>query len=181
MNNEDVIIYPRVGKLLVMSVIFVIIGALLTYAGLSSSDKDSNWIAVIGIISMIFFGFGMFYFISRMINKKPSLIVNDEGITDQSSYIEAGVIPWGEIKNIELYSYINQRMIGIQLHHPEKFMSKQKGFKKLLMRANQGLVNTPINIAESGLPISIDQLYLIIMQKWNRTKVEEQAEVDMLS
>lgn len=44
---------------------------------------------------------------------------------------------------------MNQRMIGIKLHNPEKFMSKQTGFKKILMRANQGMVDTPINIAEA--------------------------------
>ncbi|UNK16883.1 hypothetical protein MNQ98_20630 [Paenibacillus sp. N3/727] len=67
-------------------------------------------------------------------------------------------------------------MIGIKLYHPEKFMLQQTGFKKLLMRANQGLVDTPINIAESGLPMSIDKLYLIVLKKWKLSQKEREAQ-----
>lgn len=165
-NNEEVVIYPKLGKLLFFSVIFVILGAVFLYLGLLSNEEISMIMAVVGLICVVLFGFCLFYFASRMINKQPSLIVNDVGITDQSSYIQAGTISWEEIKDIELYSMMNQRMIGIKLHNPEKFMSKQTGFKKMLMRANQGMVDTPINIAEAGLPMSLEELYLIIIQKW---------------
>lgn len=163
--NEDIIIYPKMGKLFVLSLVFVIVSAALVYFGMT--EEDISMILVIaGVLGVVIFGMCLLYFASRLKNKQPSLIVNDEGITDQSSYIQAGAIPWHEIEGIELYTMANQRLIGIKLYHPEMFMSQQKGFKKLLMRANQGLVNTPINIAESGLPMSLETLYEIIVYKW---------------
>ncbi|MGM1047975.1 MAG: STM3941 family protein [Bacillota bacterium] len=150
-NNEDIVIYPKLGKLFMLAAVFVILGAALIYFGMTE-ENSSIVMVIIGVICAVFFGLCLFYFASRIVNKEPSLIINDEGITDQSSYIQAGVIKWEDIKNIELYSMMNQRMIGIKLYHPEKFMLQQTGLKKLLMRANQGLVDTPINIAESGLP-----------------------------
>ncbi|MFC7679632.1 STM3941 family protein [Paenibacillus sp. GCM10028914] len=176
-NNEDIVVYPKLGKLVFFSVIFVLLGIAITYFGLTEDD-GSMAIVAIGVLCTIFFGFGLIYFISRLVNKRPSLIVNDEGITDQSSYIQAGVIKWEDIKEIKLYSMMNQRMIGIILYHPENFMSKQSGFKKLLMRANQGLVDTPINIAESSLPISLDELYMIILNKWELSTREASASLE---
>ena len=170
-SNEDIVIYPKLGKLLVLSAVFVLIGLALTYFGLMGEDNEP-FIVIIDVLCTVIFGLCLVYYVARIKNKKPSLIVNDEGITDQSSYIEAGVIRWEEVKNIEIYSLMNQRMIGIKLYHPEEFMSKQRGFKKMLMRANQGMVDTPINIAESGLPMSLDKVYLIMLKKWKQSRRE---------
>ena len=172
-TNEDLVIYPKTGKmiiLLLMSIVFVLLGGFLIYVGL----EERIMFVIIGIISILFFGFSGIFILNRLINKQPALIISKEGITDHSSYTAGGYIAWEEVRDITLYDLFNQRMIGIKLHDTDKFMSQQTGVKKMLMNTNKNMVDAPVNIAEASLPIGIEQLYLIMMKKWKESMLSRQ-------
>ena len=58
-------------------------------------------------IGIIFFGYGSIYFLKRMKTKKEMLIVNSKGITDNTSAISLGFIPWENIENV--YKKVNEK------------------------------------------------------------------------
>ncbi|NMO96553.1 STM3941 family protein [Paenibacillus lemnae] len=168
-TSEELVIYNKSGKLILFALLFVLAGVAMMYSGMSE-EESSMIITIIGAVTILFFGLCLIYLIARAVNRKPALIINEEGITDHSSYVEGGLIRWHEIEDVTLYEMMNQRMIGIKLLNPDAFLSQQKGFKKLLMRANKGMVSAEVNISGSAISENLDKVYLIILKRWKTAK-----------
>lgn len=49
-------------------------------------------------VGILFFGYGFFYFCKRAKEGTNLLVVNQEGITDHSSALALGFIPWRDIE-----------------------------------------------------------------------------------
>jgi len=95
------------------------------------------------------------------------VIINEEGILDNSSYIAGGLIRWDDIHNIELYQLAGQKMIGIQLKDPDSYLESQQGLKRQLIKINQGMVQAPVNIAQSALRMPLVQIYEEMHIRWH--------------
>lgn len=66
-----------------------------------------------GWASVLFFGFISFFIFKKILDKSPGVIICEEGILDNSSFVSAGFIPWGEILKIEETKVVNQKFINI--------------------------------------------------------------------
>lgn len=122
---------------------------------------------VVGVICTLFFAACLIYFIRKLFDHSPAIIIDDEGILDNSSYIAGGLIRWHDIHHIELYQLAGQKMIGIQLKDPDSFLKDQQGFKRLLIKINKGMVQAPINIAQSALRMPLVQIYDEMILRWH--------------
>ncbi|GIP41205.1 hypothetical protein J31TS4_44850 [Paenibacillus sp. J31TS4] len=165
--GQQYVEYPSRKKsfgLLVSALVFVLLGILLTAVGLG--EEESAAIAGIGIICTLFFGFCLAYLLLRFIRRTPSLVVDDEGIVDQSSAIGGGRIRWDEMEDLKLYVFMNQAFIGIRLHDPESFLDRQGTWKRLLMKANRRMVDAPVNIAQTAVALPLDELYELLVGRW---------------
>ncbi|CAM3590431.1 STM3941 family protein [Marinicrinis lubricantis] len=69
-----------------------------------------------------------------------------------------------------LYTYGNQKFIGLVLRDPEPFLTRQSWLKRKLIQINVKMMNTPINIAQSGLPVKLDDLYSVIRYRWRASQ-----------
>lgn len=164
-SQNELIVYPRLRKMLTYSVIMVAIGIVLTILGVIP-EEPNIFVTVLGIICTVFFGLCLSYYIYRSIHKKPAIVVNAEGIRDHSSYSSGGFIPWTDIREVSLYNYMNQHFIGIHLHDTEQYIAKQSGFKKLLMKMNSRIVDAPVSISDNGIDMKITDLYKRIGEQW---------------
>lgn len=89
---------------------------------------------------------------------RPALIVSSEGITDQGSAVNAGLVRWEEIDRIFAGSMQGQSFVSIAVKSPDHFLGRIGGLKARLMRPNTSLVGAPINIPVSALPMSVAQV-----------------------
>lgn len=122
---------------------------------------------LVGMACIILFAACLIYFIQKLIDHSPALTIDDEGIVDNSSYIAGGLIRWDDINNIELYQLAGQKMIGIQLNDPDAYLESRQGLKRLLIKFNQGMVQAPINIAQSALQMPLVRLYEETITRWH--------------
>ncbi|MEY9096432.1 STM3941 family protein [Paenibacillus sp. RC84] len=169
---NDLIIYPSTKKtigLALAALVFVVLGVVFIGAGQSEEERSLGLVGI-GGVSVVFFGACLVYLVYRLFNRKPSLIVNDEGIVDHSSAIGGGELRWADIEEIMLYDYMGQRFIGIRLHDTETYLARQSGFKKALMKANQGLVQATVNITQTAVKMPLEELYELMMEKWERDR-----------
>ncbi|UQZ36937.1 hypothetical protein C2I18_27435 [Paenibacillus sp. PK3_47] len=121
---------------------------------------------LVGLVCIVFFGACMLYFVRKMFDRTPAIIINDEGVFDNSSYIPGGLVRWEDITHIELYELAGQQMIGIQLKDPDTFLKGQQGLKRRLIQINQGMVKAPVNIAQSALTLPLAQIYEEMLIRW---------------
>lgn len=165
MNSKDEIaIYPGRIKMLGIAVgALAFVAAGIYFAVDHQSLRLPLWVIVISsYIGVPFFGLCFIYACHRLLVSKPLIIINREGIFDNASAVGAGMLRWEEIAEIFPYTFWGQRALGIVPIHPEAVMNRQPLIKRFLMKLNRGLVQAPINISQSSLPMPVDQLQTMI-------------------
>src|SRR5690606_50295 len=97
--------------MLIGSIVFVLIGVWIILAQpMVRNVFFNNPIVknVSGILAILFFGAVAISLSRKVQDNTPGLIVNEDGILDNSSAISAGFISWAEIINIEVFNIANQ-------------------------------------------------------------------------
>jgi hypothetical protein len=148
------LIYPSRVKLTLLlagALLFVVAGAFMVRSG-------GPALTVLGVISVAFFGSALPYFAYRLIKPTPSVIVDQTGIQDHASLACAGFIPWHDVRRYRRRLVGTQPMLAITVTDPAALLARVSPPRRLLMKANQRIVGTPVNIPQVGLPIKIDEL-----------------------
>lgn len=172
-NSNDYVIFPSTKKMIsasFISLLFTVGGAVFILLTFISEGDIFTILLVrfIGIISFLFFGLCLTYFSGRLISKKPALIITDEGIYENSSYIGAGKIKWHEVKDAYIYEYMGEKMLGIETYDPDLVISRKSGFKKFLVKTNKKLINSQISIPQNGVSITLEEIHKIIVEKMGK-------------
>ena len=127
-----------------------IITACVTMAAVSGGD--------IGILPMAFVAGGLAWWSHRRVHTKTvALLINDEGITDDSSYLPGGLVKWEEIKSVEYLHYMGHRHIAVYLHDVETYLSRVPAWLQGSHRSNSGVWGTPCVIAAANLNVPLDE------------------------
>jgi hypothetical protein len=167
--EKEIIIYPSVTKLVglyILSIIFVLIGALLIIVGFkidigidfSTKRYEHLSVGVIGIISCLFFGLGGIYIIKRIFVRKPSVIISKDGFTDNASAISVGFLKWSEIKGFQIYDYMGQKFLGIEPIDIEGTLKKVSKVKRILLKMNKSLGTAIINIPQNTISMPLEEI-----------------------
>ncbi len=150
------------------SALLIIIGIwmILKHQEIKSPLNSTLAILLVGIASVLFFGFAAITAIRKMTTQSDGLVISAKGITDSSSGISAGFIPWEEIITITETSIANQIFINIMVKNPEEFIASQKSsFKRKAMMANHKSFGTSIAISANNLKITHENLKKILVEK----------------
>lgn len=121
-----------------------------------------------GWISIIFFGICGWYIIVRLLDPRPGMILSDEGITDNSSLVEAGFIPWREIENIKYVESNGQRFLTFFVTNPEKTFRNKNLMQTFFMKLNQYMFLSPVQVSLANLKGSPKEIEMLIEQKWGK-------------
>jgi len=120
----------------------------------------SVFVRIISVIE-IFFGLcGVCALFSKFFDNKPGLVINDDGIIDNSSGV--GLIRWENITNVSITEIYGQKILTIEVNNADEIVSKQSGFKKLLMNLSKNYFNSPVQISSNTLKCDFQELYNIL-------------------
>ena len=165
-------------KLILMflgSLIFVALGLWFVIKPPTISNRFLNnptLILTVGIAAILFFGLCTIFLAKKLPDRTPGLIINDLGITDNSSGVSAGLILWSDIVAITVENVANQRFIMVIVKNPYDYINRQTGFiKRKAMEINYKSYGSPISISANGLKSNFVELYKIILDKYNDSKV----------
>ncbi|HEY0061341.1 MAG TPA: STM3941 family protein [Telluria sp.] len=112
-----------------------------------------------GATAVAILGFGFLsvcaiFFSIKLMSSAPMLVIDDTGLTDNSSAVSAGFLLWREISRVEIVSFIGEEMLSIHLVDAEGFLSRINPFKRALMRINAKLVGGAlVNLSMRSLVI----------------------------
>ncbi len=138
MTNDEKIIELSKGKILLLVIgaaVFVALGIwmyLLNPAWIESQPRFNDPLLThgIGIVSVVFFGLCAIVGIKKLFERRPGLILSAAGLSDNSSGVSAGLIPWDEIEGFDVFKIRRQKLLVVKLADPEKYMAtewRQKG------------------------------------------------------
>lgn len=160
------------------SIFFVGLGVFLLLLDVQTTESQNKFnspvfVYGIGVACVVLFGFGSLLGIKKLFDQSPGLIINSEGILDNSSGVSAGIIPWADVVGIEEYQVKQQKFISIKVKNPEKYANKGSFLKRMVNRANIKMCGTPINISVNGLKISYDDLHGFIREYYHNSLKKE--------
>ena len=124
---------------------------------------NPRFILIISIAAILFFGLMGFFIARKLPENKPGLIIDQEGLIDNSSALSPGQIPWSDIVNISVIEISRQKLILLDVKNPQDYIDRQSnGFKKKLMQINHNSYGTPISISANSLQIEFNELFGIL-------------------
>ena len=111
-----------------------------------------------GIFAGVFFAFCAIYSCVKLFDQRPGLVVDGEGIIDNSSGVAAGRIGWDEIVGLQVYQISRQRFLTILVSDPKKYADRGPFFTRMANAVNTRMTGSPINISSSTLGLNFDDL-----------------------
>lgn len=125
-----------------------------------------NVVFIVGIVSILFFGLIAILVFRKFFDKKPGLIINQQGIFDNSSGVAAGLIPWTDIQEITISQVMSQKFLMIIVKNPEKYLEKVSNpIKRNAMKMNYKTYGSPISISANALQTDFDELEKLLSKK----------------
>jgi hypothetical protein len=148
---------------------FVTIGVFFVTSSerfLSIMARSSAKIFIAGCLGIVFFGLIGFSMLKKIFDNSPGLIISEGGITDNSSGVPAGFIPWSDIVAVKETTVAGQRFINLVVKNHEDYVQRQKSaLKRWIMRKNFKTYRTGIGISANALKINLDDLKRIIEKR----------------
>jgi len=157
MKEEHIVSFSRT------KLFFLVLGSgIFTWLGFIAFNDTNNLNKTIGLLTMSFFGYALIMHSLKLLDFSPGMIINSEGVFDNSSGIGAGLIPWNEINKITISKSGRQRFVTIHVSNPEKYMKSRNFIKNIFTRLNNVFYESPIHISSNTLAISFVDLTALV-------------------
>lgn len=145
----------------IMSLFMVFMGIFVLVNGLI--DLSAIFI-IIGLLGTIFSSAILIFIIKGIKTKRPLLIIGEDGITDMSTLSSIGLIPWEEIKSIEIQKMFADKFIGVDVYDLGKVMKRSSFFSKVNIKSSMLFKHAPLYIRVNTADVEIS-VVLSLMQK----------------
>jgi len=161
------------GKVLLLvigSFAFVALSAGLLKFSDQVPRMNSTFNKIVVAAGIPFFGLCGVFGVRKLFDDKPGLVIDSEGILDNSSAVAAGCIPWEEITGFRISEVSGQRFLTIMVTSPEKYAQGKGRVRAWLNSVNTKMTGSPINISANSLKISLDALSGRLTSAWTQFK-----------
>jgi hypothetical protein len=134
--------------------------------------RNPTIIFIAGLASVLFFFFFSVTVFRKLFDNKAGLIINRQGIIDNSSGVAAGVVLWSDIKEIKISKVMNQKFLMFIVKNPQDYIDKVTNpLKRKTVEMNYKSFGSPISISANSLQTNFDNLYKLLTEKMEEYKV----------
>ncbi len=106
-----------------------------------------------------------------MLNEKPGLIINSEGIVDNTNIMSLGLIPWGDVLAINEMIVQGRVFINVTVANPAEYFDRQKNpFKRVLMKMNYKAYKYVIDVRANHLKCGHQELFSLLQASFQEFK-----------
>jgi hypothetical protein len=148
------------------SLLFVIGGYFMLISIKHEFFLYNIFIKIFGILGILFFGVTFGYGIIKLFARKPGLIINENGIIDNSNMSSIGLIEWKDIREIKTQDYQSTSFLLIFLYDNDKYLNNANRFKRRLLNANNKKYRTPFSIVANTLDCNFNELAMVLKQRF---------------
>lgn len=113
---------------------------------------------------VFFFGFGAIYCFKRMNKKNVFLAINEEGITDHTTAISLGFIPWKDIENVYVGTVFGEKFIELKIKYEDKYLQNLNFIKKMFIYGQKRMGHQIACITLNTTSYSISEVLTVINQ-----------------
>ncbi len=179
MSQNEIVIKKNKLKqvgLLMVSFIFDYASYLAMNGHLKSSRYSSEFIQLIGIIGIIFFGFGGILMFYNLLTGKSALVLNSFGIINNSHIGGGYLIRWENIKSLNIITINKQKMISVDLKNDQEIYDQVNLMSRYWMKLNCRMMGTPTFIPSVMIKMNLDDVLNIIREQKKLNKKSSLSE-----
>lgn len=151
------------------SLVFIAVSIWLLTIRHSMAWPKSLRVLIICIVGVGFFGLCAVLIIKNLFDARPGLVIDAEGVIDNTNFTNAGLISWADITGIAEWRYNGQKMVVLVLRDPQCYLYRVPNAlrrKGLLFNLNN--CGSPVVISANSLKISYQDLYLLLREKFDQ-------------
>lgn len=175
---NDRIIIPLSKKKLVLaligSIIFVSLGYLMVVNPeyyTSPICRSPTFIRIAGLCSLIFFSLCLVGIARKLFDNRPGLIIDQYGITNNTTSPNMGLIEWKDITGIKKLQIKHTKFLILQTNKPKKYISRiENAITRRSIDMTYKLYGSPISIISASLKIDFEHLESLIRSEMEKRK-----------
>ncbi|PKK38647.1 hypothetical protein ABB02_01953 [Clostridiaceae bacterium JG1575] len=155
---NEIIIRPQKSKqyLLFFISLALVGGSLLVFF------QQGPFFKVLGVVGGLFFIFCSGALLRNLLDPTPLLIINEEGLIDNTGLARYGLIPWSAIRSVRLTTRAQQTLCSLELWDPEGFLKERGAQEHQLEKWRQSKLISPVNINPTAMDRSAFDLKQLI-------------------
>ena len=120
----------------------------------------------IAVAGIVFFGYLAVMYLLKLRDKKPGLVIDENGIIDNSGGLAAGFIPWTDIEKFSIGKVMKQQFLVVAVQNPQYYIDNQKSIlKKKGMLYNLNNFGSPIAISTNTLNCKLPELLKLLEER----------------
>lgn len=162
---NDIVIREKKGKVIGDIIMGIFITLLSIYVLVVGLVRLKVFLIIFGVLGTILFGSALIFIIKGVINKRPVLIIREDGILDMSTLSSIGLIPWEHIKSLKIQRMFSIRFIGIDVYDLDKILNGASLLARLNIKFSLLLKYPPLSINVNTADIELNTLLLLIQEK----------------
>lgn len=175
MKEHEIIVRASRSKMvvrLILALLFVGLGIWLAFFSTGNGDNIFMRYPVlriaVGLVGVAFFGV-MVLLIIRKLFLNYGVKITDEGIYDNSTAVNTGLIKWKDIRAIDEVKVSGQQFIRILVSYPEYIIEIQRTFfPKRVAQTNYKNFGSPVQISAGALEIEHSRLYSLLISEYKK-------------
>jgi hypothetical protein len=145
-------------------------GALLFYVGVSvlwallmlTQNFGRQYTVLFGIsMAMLLLRVSLLLadYIKTLFDGRARLIITPEGMDDQRSIFSCGMIPWSDVRGVELYQMRRTKILVVRMADAEALMKAQPFWKRVFLREMSKKFGTPVLVSQSSVNYDLGVLH----------------------
>ena len=177
-TNKEIAIPFSKGKialLLLCAALFIAISLHLFCHPEDFKRRNPIITKAVGFIGIPFSFLSLVFALTKLFDKRPGLIIDEEGFVNNTSFLKNQRIQWTNVTGLDIWKYNGSKMILVYVNNPEEIIASANKFYRFWLRLNARKHGTPVWITSITLKISFNELLEIIKQQ-NRPGFSLQTE-----
>ena len=148
--------------MVVGALLFVALGLGLITIADDQKQYPSVYVKAVSVVTIGFFGLCAVFGLIKLFDSTAGLVLDREGIMDNSSGTAAGRVEWREIREIRAMTVSGQKLLAFFVDDPAKFLGRGDIVSRLFVRMSYKMYGTPVFISAHALKVNFEELERLI-------------------
>jgi hypothetical protein len=159
------------------AIAFIAVSLWLAYMDPSNPSDAWYWhqhnpyfVHAVGIVGAAVFGACAIWWVTKLFDTRPGLILERDGFTDYSGALPSGFVPWSDVTGLSVFKVKSTRTLVVKVADPEQYIKRGNALRRTLARVNANTCGSPIRIGSNDLTIGFDELSSLFDSYWRAWK-----------
>ena len=169
MNSNNIIEIPvsktKTLLLILGCLTFVILFVWLWTNADNQVRRSPIVVKIVSVLGASFFGLGLIIGPKKLFDKRPGLIINDNGIQNNLGVGTGIFIAWENIVRFEVMTIKSTKLLLIFINNSDEVIEKESKWKQKIMRYSLRSFGTPISIGSGTLKMEFNTLTKLLTDR----------------